>query len=123
MVPLHYPVAIEPGSAKAVWGVVVPDLPGCFSAGDTLEEALLNTEEAIIGWIGATLNEGQDIPAHSAIEELRERHKALQGWIWAAVKVDPSMRDDRYGVGAAVGGGEACVEGTGLPSPPRANSA
>jgi predicted RNase H-like HicB family nuclease len=120
---MHYPVAIEPGSAKAAWGVVVPDLPGCFSAGDTLEEALLNTEEAIIGWIGATLDEGQDIPAHSAVEELRERHTALQGWIWAVVKVDPYMRDDMYGVGAAVGGGKACVEGTSHPSPPRANSA
>lgn len=46
---MHYPVAIEPGSAKAALGVVVPDLPGYFSAGDTLAEALLNTEEAIIG--------------------------------------------------------------------------
>lgn len=119
---MHYPVAIEPGSAKAAWGVVVPDLPGCFSAGDTLEEALLNTEEAIIGWIEATIDEGHDIPAPSAIEELRAAHKALQRWIWAVVKVGPSKRDDRWGVEAAVGGGEACVEGTGLPSPPRLNS-
>lgn len=29
------------------FGVTVTDLPGCFSAGDTLEEALRNTEEAI----------------------------------------------------------------------------
>jgi len=119
---MHYPVAIEPGSAKAAWGVVVPDLPGCFSAGDTLEEALLNTEEAIIGWLEATIDEGQDIPAPSAIEELRAAHKELQGWICAVVKVDPSMRDDRDGVGVAVGGGEAFVEGTSLPFPPRANS-
>lgn len=119
---MHYPVAIEPGSAKVTWGVVVPDLPGYFSAGDTLEEALLNTEEAIIGWIAATIDEGQDIPAPSAIEELRAVHKEVQGWIWAVEKVDPSMLDDRYGVEAAVGGGEACVEGTGLTSPPRLNS-
>ena len=29
------------------FGVTVTDLPGCFSAGDTIEEALRNTEEAI----------------------------------------------------------------------------
>ena len=91
---MHYPVAIEPGSAKAAWGVAVPDLPGCFSAGDTLKEALLNTEEAIIGWIEATVDEGQDIPAPSAIEELRAAHKELHGWIWAVEKVDPSVLDD-----------------------------
>jgi predicted RNase H-like HicB family nuclease len=28
--------------------VVVPDLPGCFSAGDTLEEALGNSQEVIL---------------------------------------------------------------------------
>jgi predicted RNase H-like HicB family nuclease len=29
------------------YGVTVPDLPGCFSAGSTIEEALENTKEAI----------------------------------------------------------------------------
>jgi len=29
-----HPIAIEPGSDTAAWGVVVPDLPGCFSAAD-----------------------------------------------------------------------------------------
>jgi predicted RNase H-like HicB family nuclease len=34
----------EPDS---VYGVTVPDLPGCFSAGDTLDEALENTKEVM----------------------------------------------------------------------------
>jgi hypothetical protein len=38
---MPYPIAIEPGNDTTAWGVVVPDLPGCFSAGDTLEEAML----------------------------------------------------------------------------------
>jgi len=32
---MKFTVAIEPGTKKAAFGVVVPDLPGCFSAGDT----------------------------------------------------------------------------------------
>jgi predicted RNase H-like HicB family nuclease len=40
--------AIETGDAKHVFGVVVPDLPGCFSAGDTLDDALINSREAIL---------------------------------------------------------------------------
>ncbi|HET7925874.1 MAG TPA: type II toxin-antitoxin system HicB family antitoxin, partial [Rhodanobacteraceae bacterium] len=43
-----FPIAIELGDAKHAYGVIVPDLPGCFSAGDTLEEAIANAEEAIL---------------------------------------------------------------------------
>ena len=44
---MRYPIAIEPGEAKTAFGVVVPDLPGCFSAGDTLDEAIANAAETI----------------------------------------------------------------------------
>jgi predicted RNase H-like HicB family nuclease len=40
---MRYPIAIETGDAEHAYGVVVPDLPGCFSAGDTLDEALANS--------------------------------------------------------------------------------
>lgn len=91
---MRYPVVIEPGTASTAHGVVVPDLPGCFSAGDSLEEALLNTEEAIAAWIDAALDTGQDVPPPSAIDALRARHKAWQKWIWAIVRVDPAVMDD-----------------------------
>jgi len=39
---MYYPIAIEPGDDTHAFGVVVPDLPGCFSAGDTLDEAMEN---------------------------------------------------------------------------------
>lgn len=37
---MRYPIAIEPGDDTHAWGVVVPDLPGCFSAGTTLDGAI-----------------------------------------------------------------------------------
>ena len=43
---MRYPIAIELGDEAQAFGIVVPDLPGCFSAGDTLDEALNNAEEA-----------------------------------------------------------------------------
>jgi predicted RNase H-like HicB family nuclease len=43
---MRYPVAIEPGDETTAYGVVVPDLPGCFSAGDTLDEALMAAGDA-----------------------------------------------------------------------------
>ena len=38
---MRYPIVIEPGGETTAFGVIVPDLPGCFSAGDTLDEAIL----------------------------------------------------------------------------------
>ena len=47
---MRYPIAIESGTGTTAFGVVVPDLPGCFSAGDTLDEALAGAEEAAAAW-------------------------------------------------------------------------
>ena len=93
---MRYPIAIEPGDDSSAWGVVVPDLPGCFSAGDTMEEAMIHAEDAITGWIEAAIDDGQDIPAPSHIEVLRAVHPELEGWLWALVKIDPSMLDETF---------------------------
>ena len=43
---MKFAIAIEPGNDTAAWGVVVPNLPGCFSAGVTMSEAVDNAVEA-----------------------------------------------------------------------------
>jgi predicted RNase H-like HicB family nuclease len=91
---MRYPVAIELGTNTEAFGVVVPDLPGCFSAGDTLDEAMVNAEEAIEAWIETALDAGQNIPKPSNLDSLRKAHKAYKNWIWALVKVDPSVLDN-----------------------------
>ena len=91
---MRYPITIEPGNETTAWGVVVPDLPGCFSAGDTMEEAMIQAEEAITGWIEVAIDAGQAIPVPSSIEALRTAHPEFDGWTWALVKVDPAMLDD-----------------------------
>ncbi len=47
---------------KSDYGVSVPDLQGCFSAGSTMDEALQNTREAIELHMEAMLDEGLPIP-------------------------------------------------------------
>lgn len=92
---MRYPIAIEPGSDDTAFGVVVPDLPGCFSAGDTLDEAITNAEEAVAGWIDASLDAGigNAIPPPSSLEEIAARRE-FKGWTFGFVTVDPSMMDD-----------------------------
>ena len=91
---MRYPVALEPGTHTEAFGVVVPDLAGCFSAGDTMDEALTNAEEAITAWIEAALDSGLEIPQPSDIDALRKTHKAYKSWVWALIQVDPSVLDD-----------------------------
>ncbi len=42
---MRFPIVIHK-DRQSSYGVTVPDLPGCFSAGDTLDEALDSTHSA-----------------------------------------------------------------------------
>jgi predicted RNase H-like HicB family nuclease len=90
---IRYPVMIEEGTEEAAFGVVVPDLPGCFSAGDTLDEALDNAREAIAGWVDVALDAGQTIPAPSSLADVRNL-PAFLGWTPAIVELDEAVCDD-----------------------------
>jgi predicted RNase H-like HicB family nuclease len=87
---MRYPILVEPGDATHAYGVTVPDLPGCYSAGDTIDEAITNAEEAIAVWIDATLDDGAAIPRPSDVATLT----VPTGWIVGVVAVDPAMLDD-----------------------------
>jgi predicted RNase H-like HicB family nuclease len=91
---MRYPIAIELGDKRHAYGVVVPDLPGCFSAGDTLEEALSNAQEAILLHLDGLLDDKKPIPKPSALASL-QRKRAFRGWTWAVVDVDLSELGDK----------------------------
>lgn len=91
---LHYPIAIESGTETSAWGVIVPDLPGCFSAGDTLDEALSSAREAAAGWIDAALDAGHAIPAPTTLDRIRANPE-FTGYIFAIITLDPAILDDR----------------------------
>jgi predicted RNase H-like HicB family nuclease len=59
-------ISKEPDSA---WGVHYPDLPGCTSAGATMEEAVENAGKALRLWAEDETN----LPNASALESLRQR--------------------------------------------------
>ncbi|OQW91516.1 MAG: HicB family protein [Thiotrichaceae bacterium IS1] len=43
-------ILIHPADEGGFW-VEIPALRGCVSQGETLEEALLNIQEAAVGWL------------------------------------------------------------------------
>lgn len=65
----HY-VALIDGSLGA-FGVVVPDLSGCTSAGETVEDALRNAAEAVRLWVEDARADGEPLPQPRPIDVLR----------------------------------------------------
>ena len=90
---MRYPIVIEEGSADTAFGVVFPDLPGCFSAGDTLDEALDAAKEAAAAWIDAALDEARTIPGPSSLDVVRHIPEYV-GWPVALVELDAALFDD-----------------------------
>jgi predicted RNase H-like HicB family nuclease len=83
---MKFTIAIEAGSRKTAFGVVVPDLPGCFSAGDTVEDAFDNAREAIQAHCEVMAEKGQDVPAARPMSHW-QAHKDYKGWTWGIVDV------------------------------------
>ena len=91
---MKFPIAIEPGDDTHAWSVVVPDLPGCFSAAnDSPDEAIENAKEAIELWIETALDDGLSIPKPGSIAELHANPE-YKNWIWAFVEIDPATIED-----------------------------
>jgi len=90
---MKYPIAIEVGNAGHAFGVVVPDLPGCFSAGDTMEEAIDNATEAIELWLEAVIEHWGSVPEPKPIA-VHQHDPELTGWVWAVVPVDFAKLSD-----------------------------
>ena len=59
-----YAVVID--SAGPNYCAYVPDLPGCVSAGYTLEEVTANIQEAITIHIESLVEHGEDVPQPSS---------------------------------------------------------
>ena len=84
---MKYAVVIHKDEESS-YGVTVPDLPGCFSGGDTLDEAFSNVVEAITGHIDTLLMDDQPIPATQPLE-IHQLNSDFQGGLcWGFVDVD-----------------------------------
>jgi predicted RNase H-like HicB family nuclease len=85
---MRYPVVLHKDPETA-YGVTVPDLPGCFSAGDTVDEALLNAIEAIECHLESLLIDGEEIPTSRNVEDYFH-NRDFAGGTWALVEIDLS---------------------------------
>lgn len=89
---MKMPIAIhkDPGT---VYGVTVPDVPGCFASGDTIEEAIESAQSAIYAYIETAYELGDKIDVKaSKINDLRGDADYADA-VWALVDIDPMKID------------------------------
>lgn len=83
---MRYSVVVHK-DRESDYGVTVPDLPGCFSAGETLDEALHEVVEAIECHLEGLLLDSEPIPTPQPIEA-HQNNQDYAGGVWAFVTVD-----------------------------------
>ncbi len=44
------------------WFAEIPEIKGCYSDGETPEEALTNVQDAKVAWLRTAIKRGQSIP-------------------------------------------------------------
>lgn len=82
-----YPIAISTGDQDHAWGVEVPDIPGCFSAGDDLDDAMAMAREAIEGHFEILAEDGAPIPSAQKVT-VHAANPQYAGCTWAVVDID-----------------------------------
>lgn len=85
---MQYPIFIHKDKTSD-YGVIVPDLPGCFSAGNTIDEAIQNAHEAIECHLEGLLADNEPIPLKKTIEQHLDNPDFKNG-VLAIVDVDLS---------------------------------
>ena len=64
----HYPALID--GEEGAYGVTFPDLPGIVAMGKTVDEAMLNAEEALRDYAVETEADGDEIISPSPLDEI-----------------------------------------------------
>ena len=72
---VYYPALVDK-DAESDFGVSFPDFPGCVSAGETLEDALIGAQEALSGHVALMVADGDALPRPTSLEKVTAEKEA-----------------------------------------------
>ena len=72
---VRYPALID--GDEGAYGVVFPDIPGIAAMGATIDEALVNAEEALKDYVIETEKDGDELAVASPAEAIETPHGSL----------------------------------------------
>lgn len=91
---LVYPAIFSPFEGTPGYTVVIPDLPGCVTEGDSLADAILMAEDAASGWVLDELEEGNPAPSASPIGDI---HPDEDNSFVSLLTLDMDAYAEKYG--------------------------
>jgi len=87
---LAYPVVVYKDE-NGDFGAMVPDLPGCVSAGSSQVEVIQEVTEALYTHLEGMVIDGDDIPAPSVSFDAFQGLFSETGFVcWAIAQIDPA---------------------------------
>ena len=90
---LTYPACFYKDEESDAYAVVVPDLPGCATGGDTLADAILMGVDAASGWVLTELEAGRPVPPASKADAIHPE----QGGFISLLALDMDAYTEKYG--------------------------
>ena len=84
---MKYPAVIHTDNGVD-YGVFLPDIPGVFSGGHSIEECLVNVQEAVE--LVCEARKMTELPAPSSLADVMASESAKDGWVMLA-DIDPSF--------------------------------
>jgi predicted RNase H-like HicB family nuclease len=66
---VHYVAVLVP--ERGGWSVLFPDLPGCATSGETVQEAIATATSAAAAWLAVTRDRGDEIPPPRSQEQIQ----------------------------------------------------
>ncbi|MGF6556360.1 putative RNase H-like HicB family nuclease [Pseudomonas sp. S30_BP2TU TE3576] len=83
---MQFPVVLHK-DADSEYGVIVPDVPGCFSAGSTVAQALESVKEALSLHYEGLVADGDPLPQVREVDAHLD-NPDYAGGVWAVVDFD-----------------------------------
>ncbi|MBE7372985.1 type II toxin-antitoxin system HicB family antitoxin [Pseudomonas lopnurensis] len=83
---MKFPVVLHKDS-NSDYSVTVPDVPGCFSAGETMSEALENVRESLSLHFEGLIADGAPLPQPQEVD-VHATNPDYAGGVWALVDFD-----------------------------------
>lgn len=81
------------------YSVEIPDLLGCITQGNNLEQALEMAEDAALGWLLTSIEDEEEIPKASNIKDVKLKNQ--NGFV-TLVSLDIDKYTEKYGTKKSV---------------------
>ncbi|MCW2487829.1 type II toxin-antitoxin system HicB family antitoxin [Candidatus Symbiopectobacterium sp. NZEC127] len=90
---MKYPVYLHQADSGTYSGFV-PDVVGCYFAGDTIDEAIAEAHVAIDAYLEYQSEKGREVPIAKNINDYKD-DEDCQGGIWGFVDIDTTKYEGK----------------------------